>query len=244
MISSLSASGSTSGRPLFAILHGMVMNSNTAEVSGASVDEQLYSRQLLVYGKSAQRRMQDAHVLVIGDSPLTDEIVKNLALAGVGRISIHREDEGDSRTSGTMSSPEGLMEWDTDMKNIDTTEEVEADPLKDKKTQQTIFKSKLRLLGEAKDLVSYAKGLNPYVKASYVDINIASSAENVYSVIIIIDSPFESTIDLQKAYPGIGKKAKVVSCGVQGVCGYIMNDFGDHVIEDADGEEVKVITND
>ena len=78
----------------------------------------------------------------------------------------------------------------------------------------------------------------------YVDINIASSAENVYSVIIIIDSPFESTIDLQKAYPGIGKKAKVVSCGVQGVCGYIMNDFGDHVIEDADGEEVKVITND
>jgi hypothetical protein len=30
------------------------------------VDEQLYSRQLLVYGKSAQRKMQEAHILVIG----------------------------------------------------------------------------------------------------------------------------------------------------------------------------------
>ena len=34
--------------------------------SSRNVDEGLYSRQLLVYGKSAQRKMQDAHVLVIG----------------------------------------------------------------------------------------------------------------------------------------------------------------------------------
>ena len=32
-----------------------------------TVDEQLYSRQLLVYGKSAQRKMQDSHILVAGD---------------------------------------------------------------------------------------------------------------------------------------------------------------------------------
>ena len=36
-----------------------------------TVDEQLYSRQLLVYGKSAQRRMQDSHILVVGDRFIT-----------------------------------------------------------------------------------------------------------------------------------------------------------------------------
>jgi hypothetical protein len=35
--------------------------------ASTSVDEQLYSRQLLVYGKSAQRKMQESHVLVLGD---------------------------------------------------------------------------------------------------------------------------------------------------------------------------------
>jgi hypothetical protein len=52
------------------------------------IDSSLYSRQLFVYGKSAQLRLMNAHVAVIGDDALTKELVKNLALAGVGKVSL------------------------------------------------------------------------------------------------------------------------------------------------------------
>lgn len=52
-----------------------------------TVDHSLYSRQLFVYGRSSQKRLQQAHVLIIGDNTLAAEVAKNLALAGVGRIS-------------------------------------------------------------------------------------------------------------------------------------------------------------
>ena len=55
----------------------------------AQIDEQLYSRQIFVYGKSAQQLLSSSHVLVTGSNkPLAAEIVKNLALAGVGRLTI------------------------------------------------------------------------------------------------------------------------------------------------------------
>ncbi len=41
-----------------------------------------------MYGESAQHRLMNGHVLVLGDNSLTDEVVKNLALAGVGKISL------------------------------------------------------------------------------------------------------------------------------------------------------------
>eukprot|EP01041_Mallomonas_annulata_P003343 gene3343-6615_t len=56
--------------------------------TAGSYDEQLYSRQMLVYGQSAQQRLFTSNVLVIGDGPLAAEIIKNLALAGVGKLSI------------------------------------------------------------------------------------------------------------------------------------------------------------
>jgi hypothetical protein len=52
------------------------------------LDSSFYSRQLFVYGKSAQLRLMNSHVAVIGDDALTKELVKNLALAGVGKMSI------------------------------------------------------------------------------------------------------------------------------------------------------------
>lgn len=55
----------------------------------ASVDDQLYSRQLAVYGKPAQQKLLDAHIVMQGSNgPATAEILKNLAMAGVGTISI------------------------------------------------------------------------------------------------------------------------------------------------------------
>jgi hypothetical protein len=53
-----------------------------------SIDTSFYSRQLFVYGKSAQVKLLDSHVVIVGDGPVTNEIVKNLALAGIGHISL------------------------------------------------------------------------------------------------------------------------------------------------------------
>lgn len=52
------------------------------------IDEELYSRQLFVYGKTAQKRLASSRILVHGHGSLAAEIVKNLALAGVGNIVI------------------------------------------------------------------------------------------------------------------------------------------------------------
>jgi hypothetical protein len=57
------------------------------ESTQPAVDTSLYSRQLLVYGESAQIKLRDAHVLVIGNASLALEVVKNLALSGIGSLS-------------------------------------------------------------------------------------------------------------------------------------------------------------
>ena len=51
-----------------------------------SIDKALYSRQLLVYGVSAQIKLKQATILMVGRSHLNNEIAKNVALAGVGKI--------------------------------------------------------------------------------------------------------------------------------------------------------------
>eukprot|EP01038_Epipyxis_sp_PR26KG_P011489 gene11489-15388_t len=52
------------------------------------IDSSLYSRQMLVYGQSAQIRLRDAHVIVLGNGAIANEIIKNLVLTGVGKLSI------------------------------------------------------------------------------------------------------------------------------------------------------------
>ena len=240
------AAGTTPWRPFHAMLHTMVGGSSTAKANETAVDEQLYSRQLLVYGKSAQHRMQDAHILVVGESPLTAEIVKNLALAGVGKISIDGKDGSNGNVNISVDSFHEKNEKKDQSMDIDEEREgkVSNAVSKGRKNQQVIMKPESRLLGDITDLVSYARGLNPYVKASSVNINEAPQDihdDNQYTVIIMADSPFNTNIDLKKAYPGISTKTKIISCGVQGVCGYIINDFGEHFVEDANGEEVKVM---
>lgn len=70
------------------------------------IDEQLYSRQLLVYGQQAQRSLLNFHIAVHLDESnqssksLGAEIIKNLALSGVGRLTIC----GDSLTRNAMRS--------------------------------------------------------------------------------------------------------------------------------------------
>lgn len=65
------------------------IGASAVTASSVKVDEQLYSRQIFVYGKHAQQSLSSSHVIVKGSNkPLAAEIVKNLALAGVGKISV------------------------------------------------------------------------------------------------------------------------------------------------------------
>ena len=52
------------------------------------MDENLYSRQIAVYGKNAMKTLTDAKVLVLGFDGSALELCKNLVLAGVGTINI------------------------------------------------------------------------------------------------------------------------------------------------------------
>ncbi|KAG2541499.1 hypothetical protein PVAP13_9NG713014 [Panicum virgatum] len=55
----------------------------------AEIDEDLHSRQLVVYGREAMRRLFASNVLISGLNGLGAEIAKNLALAGVKSVTLH-----------------------------------------------------------------------------------------------------------------------------------------------------------
>jgi hypothetical protein len=83
--------------------HFIKANVKEQTQSAPPVDSSLYSRQLLVYGESAQLKLRDAHVLVIGNASLASEVVKNLALSGIGSLSLRSESgsvQRQSRPSG------------------------------------------------------------------------------------------------------------------------------------------------
>ncbi|KAJ1531257.1 hypothetical protein HK096_007346, partial [Nowakowskiella sp. JEL0078] len=61
-----------------------------------SVEEvALYDRQIRLWGLDAQARMRDSKILLINVDALNTEILKNLVLAGIGKITIldHRSVE-------------------------------------------------------------------------------------------------------------------------------------------------------
>lgn len=73
------------------------------------MDSGLYSRQLLVLGISGQRAIRNAHVLVVGNGTLGSEVAKNLALAGVGKLTLATS--GKLPSSLTCRATMGLMEY-------------------------------------------------------------------------------------------------------------------------------------
>lgn len=61
---------------------------NIQEKDG-EIDEGLYSRQLYVYGRDAQKSLKKSRILVLGMSGLGVEIAKNLVLAGVDTLHVY-----------------------------------------------------------------------------------------------------------------------------------------------------------
>ncbi|KAI9250209.1 hypothetical protein BDA99DRAFT_608508 [Phascolomyces articulosus] len=63
------------------------MSTNTS--SGITQDEaEIYDRQIRLWGLDAQQRIRNARVLIAGMRALSDEVCKNIALAGVGSITL------------------------------------------------------------------------------------------------------------------------------------------------------------
>ncbi|KAI9491685.1 hypothetical protein BDB00DRAFT_874065 [Zychaea mexicana] len=57
--------------------------------SGITQDEaEIYDRQIRLWGLDAQQRIRNARVLIAGMRALSDEVCKNIALAGVGSITL------------------------------------------------------------------------------------------------------------------------------------------------------------
>ena len=70
-----------------------------------SIDKALYSRQLLVYGESAQVKLKQATILMVGEHHLNNEIAKNIALAGVGKILfVEQAENANARALGNAPS--------------------------------------------------------------------------------------------------------------------------------------------
>lgn len=64
----------------------------TAHMTKAEIDEDLYSRQILVLGLDAMKKMATASVLITGMGGLGVEIAKDVILAGVRSVTIHDQE--------------------------------------------------------------------------------------------------------------------------------------------------------
>lgn len=76
----------------------------TVKDHATEIDEQLYSRQLYVYGASAQKSLMQSSVCVIGNTPLAAEVVKNIALGGVGKLFIYEGNDDSQYDSASQDS--------------------------------------------------------------------------------------------------------------------------------------------
>jgi hypothetical protein len=117
----------------------------TTSTPNTGIDESFYSRQLLVYGKTAQNKLLNAKVLIIGDGGMLEEVVKNLALSGVGTIVLAQ----------------------------DSIASAENDDKNDRNSDNSVHnngrsRSRPSLLGNESSLIKYAKALNPHVQVGSI----------------------------------------------------------------------------
>jgi len=206
------------------------------------VDEQLYSRQLLVLGKKGQQSIQKAHVLIKGVGPLTSEIVKNLAMAGIGKLSITENDsKGNSNRTINFNDNDNKDSDDDDDDDDDDNEDNDNNNNEDNDIEeQSIFSRKSwSIKGTARSLVDYATTLNPNVKAVAVPHDIVIK-EGEYSLVICADTNLH---DLEEVNIQCRKTGTMmIGSNVNGVTGFIFNDLlPSFEVSDCDGEETKNI---
>lgn len=79
--------------------------------SSSAVDDRYYSRQLLVYGKSAQAKISSAKAVVIGEGGLVDEVVKNLVLTGFGGVAIAESAHSNHSAPSLRGASQSLLDY-------------------------------------------------------------------------------------------------------------------------------------
>ncbi|KAI9008131.1 hypothetical protein BC832DRAFT_408966 [Gaertneriomyces semiglobifer] len=70
---------------------GTPVRSNGEELNGGRITKEeadLYDRQIRLWGMEAQQRMRNANILIAGITGISNEICKNLVLAGVGAMTV------------------------------------------------------------------------------------------------------------------------------------------------------------
>lgn len=75
-----------------------------------TIDEQLYSRQLLTFGRDAQRQLSNGRVLVVGAGGISSEVCKNLALAGIAKLTISSQKMGNWQFFGEGGLARGVAD--------------------------------------------------------------------------------------------------------------------------------------
>ena len=186
------------------------------------IDEQLYSRQLYVYGRQAQQRLSEGHVIVYyesGQEQLAAEIVKNVALAGIGRLSVFCAGQtGVGGDGGGGGGGVGLHE-----------------------------SSPWPQLSSHVQLAAYAHELNPLVVTHTIEsrselyemlgapagLRGVSHAE---TVLVVADASLGTMVKLNSKVRDLSDGlVKFVAAKVSSLCGFVFNDFSD-VFQVADVE--------
>jgi len=211
-------------------------NDDDNDTTTIVVDEQLYSRQLLVLGKKGQQSIQKAHVLIKGVGPLTSEIVKNLAMAGIGKLSI-TENDSSINSNRTINFNDNSNDDDDD---DDDNEHNDNNNEDNDIEEQSIFSSKSwSIKGTARSLVDYATTLNPNVKAVAVPHDIVIK-EGEYSLVICADTNLHDLEEVNSQCRNTS--TMMIGSNVNGVSGFIFNDLlPSFEVNDCDGEETKNI---
>lgn len=98
---------------IFCSLSSMIASSayfTSSRSEEQSIDTSLYSRQLFVYGKSAQMKLLEGKVLLVAeDELLSFEVAKNLALTGVGKIALYSMNALHSSKKLRISGDDGSL---------------------------------------------------------------------------------------------------------------------------------------
>jgi len=69
--------------------HILICPASTSPLTLISDEIALYDRQIRLWGMKAQQKIRNANVLLVTVKALGNEIAKNLALAGVGSLTLH-----------------------------------------------------------------------------------------------------------------------------------------------------------
>ncbi len=190
-----------------------------------TINEALYSRQLYVLGKDAQRRLQQSRVLLCGEmNGLAIEIGKNLALAGVKALAL--VDTPASSVTVADLSANFYVSPDHIASSIDRAEAV---------------KEKLQELNNAVPIITLSTRNSSDSESKKVTMTFDDAPDTGYGhyqVVVCINAPKELVMKLSSfCHEHQPKPIAFISTGMYGLYTYAFSDFGpEWEVLDPDGE--------